>query len=259
MVKKTFLPVISIILMITPLFSAQPFYKQGFSTQQIRLGFDVAFFERTITWGEDQNETSSMKNLMFLLKPGYELMEGTRISAVLGYSLSNFDEMIFRKLPFSLELNTGNIDGVVLGGEAEVRIGNFSRFTLSATGQFIYYLGFKEDWEIPGLNVEGTATGNPSWAQLTAGPNFSFHVNDYLRPYLAVYYDILWGKFKMNQKIEELSGEQEMKIESKSNLNLSIGTLYEIIDRVDLKAEATLLPLEEQIGLKLLIGVMVSF
>jgi len=259
MTKKTFSLVVTIFLITVPLLSADQYYQQGFSTRQIRVGLEAEFFDRTITWGEDQSETSSLQNFLFLLKPGYELMEGTSLNAVIGYSLSNFNDMIFRKLPFSLELNTGNIDGIVFGGEAKVRIMEFSDFTLGARGQFIYYIGFQEQWEIPGLAVEGTATGNPHWARLTAGPKISLNLTEYLRPFLTVNYDLLWGQFKMNEDIEDLSKEQEMKIEAKSNFNFSIGTLYEIIDRLDLKAEAFLFPLEEQIGFSIVVGAIYSF
>jgi len=245
--------------MAWPLLSADQLFQRGFSTQQIRLGIEAEFFDRMITWGEDQNETSSLQSFLFLFKPGYEIIEGTSIRAVMGYSFSNFNDMIFRELPFSLELNTGNIDGLALGGEAMIQIIRFSDFTLSARAQFIYYLGFQEQWEIPDLAVEGTATGNPNWARLTAGPKISFNVSEYLRPYLTANYDILWGKFKMDEQIEDISKQQEMKIEAKSNLNFSVGTLYEIIDRLDLKAELSLLPLEKQIGLSIVIGASYSF
>ncbi|MBD3413728.1 MAG: hypothetical protein GF421_04755 [Candidatus Aminicenantes bacterium] len=259
MTKKTFLPVIIILLITSPSLSATQFYQQGFSVEQIRLGLDAEFFDRMITWDEDQSETSSLRSYLFSLSLGYEILEGTSVTAVLGYSLSNFDDMIFNKLPFSLELNTGHIDGIVFGGKALIEIINLADFTLSARGQFIYYLGFEEQWDIPGLNVEGTANGNPSWARLTAGPKISFHATPYLRPYVTVNYDRLWGKFKMTETIEELTGEQEIKIESQSYFNFSIGTLYEIIDRLDLKAEATLLPLEDQIGLGIAVGALYSF
>lgn len=259
MTKKIFLSITTIFLTAWPLFSASQFYRGEFSTKQIKLGMEAGFFDRKITWGKDQGETSSLQSYLFLLKPGYELMEGTSVSAVIGYSLSNFNDMIFRELPFSLELNTGNIDGVTLGGEAVIRIIEFYDLTVSARGQFIYYLGFQEQWEIPGLAVEGTATGNPSWAHLTAGPMISFEFNDYLRPYLTANYDLLWGQFKMDEQIEDLSKEQEMKIEAKSNLNISIGTLYEILDKLDLKAEASVLPLEKRVGLSIVIGAKYSF
>ena len=259
MAKKTFLSGIILLLIAWPLLSAEQFFQDGFSTRQIRLGMEAEFFDRMITWGEDQNESSSLQSFLFLLKPSYELIEGTSVSGIIGYSLSNFNDMIFRELPFSLELNTGNIDGLALGGETVIQIIKFSDFILSARGQFIYYLGFKEQWEIPDLAVEGTATGNPYWARLTAGPKISFNVNDYLRPYVTANYDLLWGQFKMNEQIKDLSKEQEMKIEAKSYLNFSLGTLYEIIDRLDLKAEVSLLPLEKQIGLSIVVGARYSF
>jgi len=259
MAKKISLSVLTLFLIAWPLMSADQFFQGGFSSQQIKLGIEAEFFDRAITWGEDQNETSSLQSFLFLFKPGYELMEGTHVSAVIGYSLSSFNELIFRELPFSLELNTGNIDGLAFGGEALVQIVRISDFTLSARGQFVYYLGFQEQWDIPDLAVEGTATGNPNWARLTAGPKVSFNISEYLRPYLTVNYDLLWGKFKMDEQIEDISKEQEMKIEAKSNLNFSIGTLYEIIDRLDLKAELSLLPLEKQIGLSVVIGAHYSF
>ncbi len=259
MTKKTLLSVIIIFMVgIPPLAEAQ-FHDYTFTTRQIRLGIEGEFIDRMITWGEDQSETSTLKSYLFLCKPGYEIREGTTIRAILGYSLSNFNEMVFRELPFSLELNTGNIDGLALGGEALIKIIEISRLTISARGQFITYIGFKDQWDIPDLNVEGTATGNPFWSRFTAGLKISYQVTEYLRPYITANYDTLWGKVKMKEEIEELTKEQEIKIESKSNFNFSIGTLYEIIDRLDLKVEAFMLPFEDDIGLGITLGAIYSF
>jgi len=259
MAKQICLSVMIISLITVPLFSSPQSYQPEISSKHIKLGIEAEFFDRLIKWDENLDQTSSLKSYLFLLKPGYEIIEGTFVSAVLGYSLSNFDQMIFRELPFSLELNTGYIDGIALGGNVLARIIDYSDFTLTVRGQFIYYMGFKDQWEIPGLNVEGTATGTPSWARLAAGPKVSFHVSEYLRPYVSAQYDRLWGTFNMEEEIEELSGEQDMKIESKSCINFSVGVLYEIIDQLDLKAEASVLPLESSIGLSIMAGAIYSF
>ena len=259
MTKKTILSVIIILAVAMPPLAEAQFHDYKFTTRQIRLGIEGEFIDRMITWGEDQSEMSSLKSYLFLCKPGYEIREGTTIRAILGYSLSNFNEMVFKELPFSLELNTGNIDGLALGGEVMIKIIKISRFTLSARGQFICYIGFTEQWDIPDLNVEGTATGNPSWSRFTAGPKISYQATEYLRPYITINYDTLWGKVKMKEEIEELTGEQEMKIESKSNFNFSVGTLYEIIDRLDLKIEAFILPFEDNVGLGIALGAIYSF
>lgn len=259
MTKKTVLSVIIILAVAMPPLAEAQFHDYTFTTRQIRLGIEGEFLDRLITWGEDQSETSTLRSYLFLCKPGYEIREGTTIRAILGYSLSNFNEMVFRELPFSLELDTGNIDGIALGGEALIRLIKISRFSISARAQFVTYIGFKDEWGLPGLNVEGTATGNPYWSRFTAGPKISYQVTEYLRPYLIVNYDTLWGKVKMKEEIEELTGEQETTIESKSSINFSIGTLYEIIDRLDLKVEAGILPFEEGVGLSIALGAFYSF
>ncbi len=259
MTKKIWLSVIIILVVALPPLAEAQFQDYTFTARQIRLGIEGEFIDRMITWGEDQSEMSSLKSYLFLCKPGYEIREGTSVRAILGYSLSNFNEMVFRELPFSLELNTGNIDGLALGGEALIKIIKISRITISARGQFIYYLGFKEQWSLPELNVEGTATGNPSWSRFSVGPKISYQATDYLRPYITVNYDTLWGKVKMNEEIEELTGEQETKIQSKSNFNFSVGTLYEVINRLDLKIEAFILPLEKDVGLGIALGAIYSF
>ncbi len=64
---------------------------------------------------------------------------------------------------------------------------------------------------------------------------------------------------RLVEEIEQLTGEQEMKIESKSNFNFSVGTLYEIIDRLDLKIEAFILPFEDNVGLGIALGAIYSF
>jgi len=48
-------------------------------------------------------------------------------------------------------------------------------FEINAAGKVLYYKGLKQQWPIPGLSVDGTANGKPSWLNVQAGPVFDIH------------------------------------------------------------------------------------
>ena len=105
------------------------------------LGFE--FFSRTVGWnGDNENKyTSKLKSYLFTLKMEFEIQEGLFLDLLLGYSSSNYDEMVFRELPFSVELDVGGISGYLFGGEIHKNLISPGDFKIGVFGQFAFYLG----------------------------------------------------------------------------------------------------------------------
>ena len=220
------------------------------------LGFE--YFSRTIKWDEEES-SSKLKSYFFTFGVEYELRKGFSLSAFLGYGFSDYDALIFRKLPFSLELDVGGMGGFILGGEIKKSILSVENFEIEGLGQFVYYLGGKEEWEIQGLNVEGTANGKPHWMRAQIGPMIVYKGGDSLRPYLFLSFNTLWGTFKMEQTIEDLRGKEDKKISAKSLVNISLGVLYEITEALGFKGEANIMPYKGGVDLGLMIRAIYSF
>jgi hypothetical protein len=208
---------------------------------RIKPGIHFEYFRRKMTW-DDKKYSSDLKSYLFALNAEFEIQEGFSLHAIVGYSLSNFDTLVFRQLPFSVELDVGNIDGYVLGAEIKKNLIYFNDFEVGAYGQFIYYLGKEKEWDLPGLVVEGTATGKPTWMRASLGPVFTYTGFDSFSPYLRLCYNNLWGKFRMTQNIQTLEGTEEKDLKSKSLLDASLGSIFSFTDRLFLKGEVHILP-----------------
>ena len=208
---------------------------------RINTGAHIEYFARDLTWDEEQF-TSELKSTILALNFEIEINEGFSISALAGYALSNYDSLIFRQLPFSVELDAGNIQGYIFGGEVRKSLFQVNDFEIGVYGQFIYQLGKEKSWDIPGLSVAGTVTGKPTWMRASAGPYIKFTGFAYFSPYMAVGYNNLWGKFEMKQKIETLEGTEEKELDSKSLIDITIGSIISLSDNFFLKGEVHVLP-----------------
>lgn len=229
-----------------------------FQNISIRSGFGFEYFSRTITWDEDKY-SSKLKSYFFTFNTEFELQNGLSMNAFLGYSLSNYDSLMFRKLPFSIELEAGEIGGFIFGGEIKKSVIRIKDLSVEGLGQFSYYLGTRKEWEIPGLNVTGTVEGKPSWIRVAVGPVFIYKGSDSFYPYLYLSYNKLWGTFKMDQTVEDLKGSENKEISEESSFSSSLGTIYKITDTFSIKGEASLIPRQNGIDLGFMLRAMYSF
>lgn len=228
-------------------------------------GLDISFYagigfeylNRSITW--DEGQVSTLKANLFTLKPGVVFRDAIALNAILGYSLASYDSMIFRQLPFSVELDMGNVSGYVLGIELDVFIYNFGDFEIGAQGQFVYYLGMEKEWEISGLAVDGNVTGKPSWQRYYFGPKLTYTGLDYFYPYLLVSYNHLTGKYSLNQVIQDLSGSEEKSISAQGQFCFAAGADYEFMEKFKIRGELSIIPHSENVDIGFLITALYSF
>ena len=125
-------------------------------------------------------------------------------------------------------------------------------------GQFVYYFGAEEEWEIPGLNVKGTAKGKPNWQRSIIGLNLKYTEFDYFNPYLFLSYKRLQGTYTMKQTIQELTGSEEKKITGKGKFSTSVGIVYDLFRTINIKAEVIVMPFTGGVDLGFMIGAFYS-
>lgn len=219
------------------------------------LGFE--YMHRTIDWGDDTS--SAMKSLLLTISAEIELQDGFSLTAIAGYSMANFESLIFREVPLSVDLEVGNIGGVVLGAEVEKSLFFWREFTFFGKARLLSYLGSDSEWSIPGLNVEGSLKGKPNWMQGQIGPSVVYEGLDDFRPYLYVQYNRLWGTFQLDETILDLKGTEEKTISGKSVICTGLGTTYALTDDFVLKAETAVMPYRGGVDWSFMVKFQYSF
>ncbi|MBS3818736.1 hypothetical protein KGY73_04450 [bacterium] len=255
---KKYLCAFVLILSFTCFSYAQFGYDFSYKDMKIKPGIGLEYFTRTISW-DDQTHSSTLRSYFLTLNTKIEFQWGFSITPVLGYSLSNFDGLVFRKLPISLELDVGDIKGLIFGGEVKQNFITIEEIQFGARGEFLYSYGLKEDWTIPGLIVEGTVEGRPSWKRILVGPILKYRGFDYFSPYVFVGYDQLWGTFSMKETIQDLEGSEDKKIKGKGFVSASVGAVYELTDKFHIQAESRLTPYEQGADFGILLKLNYTF
>ncbi len=240
--KRLFFSVLVILFFLSHMSLAQEKQEQNPDQRDfINFGLSAEYFNLTIGWDEELN-TSKLKSYLFSTNTEIYIFDGFSIHIILGYSLSNFNDLIFRQLPFSVELGVGKIDGLLVGSEINKRLFYLSEFEISLQGQFIYYFGFNNEWEMPDLNVDGTIVGSPAWTRAQIGPNIKYNGLNNVSPFFSVKYNKLWGTFTVEQNIQDLSGIEEKKITGKSSFTFSAGSEYEMTSNFSMMGALSVMP-----------------
>jgi hypothetical protein len=242
--KPCILSTVLMLFVFTSLSYAQeptPDYSDG-NKWSAALGFE--YFKSTISWDED-SLISPLKTYLMTFHVNYEILDGLNLGGIFGYASSDYESLTFRDLPISLTMDKGTIGGMLFGGEAAFTFYETDSFDFSVLGQYIYYNGGQKQWDIPGLTVDGTATGEPKWSRLTAGISFRYLAADPFLPYLNIAYSSLSGTFAMEESIQTLNRTEEKKISAVGNFMIGVGGIYDFSDSLSLQLEADLTPYGE--------------
>ncbi|MGB8951310.1 MAG: hypothetical protein WCC06_01400 [Candidatus Aminicenantales bacterium] len=238
---------IFLVLLLTCLTAAPSRAQDQEEKMAVKSGFGFEIFSRTLSWDEDKY-TSRVLSYFGILDLKFELHRGLFLSALVGYSSSNFNGLTFRQLPFSVtfEDQGGVVNGYLVGAEINQKVyEKLDSYEIGLLAQFVLYSGIKKSWEITDLNEPGILEGKPHWMRAMVGPVFCYKGYEYWSPYIFIHYNKLWGKFELTETIVDLVGTEEKKISGKSVLGLSIGTMYEPSSRFLIKGEVTLLPFDK--------------
>lgn len=267
MKKGRFFLVPLLSLVFLPLSFAQSEEEGLIQKMTIKPGIGFEYFSRNVDisskhaegeW-EEEDTDSRLKSTFLTLSIEFGLQGGFTLTPIIGYSVSDYDSLVFRKLPFSIELGVGGIKGYLVGAELKKDLISVRNFVLEASGQIMYYAGQKQEWPVTELNVEDSVKGKPYWLRGTIGPIVIYKGFDYVYPYLGISYSRLWGKFEMEQEILDLTGEEEKKIIGKGNLVLSPGVIYELTGALSVKGEANLIPQKNEVDFGIILRVLYSF
>jgi hypothetical protein len=240
--------------------SAQDEEEGMFRAVSITPGVGYEFFSRTITWDNDQY-TSKLKSYFFTFNTEFEFGKGFFFNAILGYAIpgSSYNDLTFRELPLSVELDVGTIKGYLVGTEIKKSFIYAKDLKVDLLGQFLYYMGSKKEWEIPDFVVEGTVEGDPSWMRASIGPVFTYTGFDAFYPYVYLNFNKLWGKFKMVQTMEDLTGSEDKKISGASSFGASLGSIFKLTDVFSIKTEASFIPHGDTVDFGLTVRALYSF
>lgn len=225
----------------------------------IKAGLGFEYFSRKIAW--DEKYSSELKPILLTFNLELEPRNGLIINTILGYSFSNYLGLIFRELPFSLEIGeeTKIIRGYLFGAEIKKDLISSENLEIEGLGQIFYYFGSKQEWEVKGLAESGTAQGRPKWWRVSIGPVFTYKRFASIYPYLYLNLNKLWGTFKVKEKVGDLEGTENQKISSKSLFSTALGFIYELTSTLSIKGEANFLPYKNGTDLGVMIKVMYSF
>lgn len=225
---------------------------------KLMAGFGLDYVSRTIDW-KGEAQSSRLKSWSAGLRFDMEIAEGFNLDLMAGISFSDCGGMIFRKLPFSLEYQAGDIQGVMLGGNLAKRLFSSGDFEMEVWGQFVSSIGSMKKWKLEGLAVEGEAAGRLTWFEASAGPRLFYRGYENVSPYLAVLYCPLWGSFQMDETIMELEGAEKKDIRGDGFVRVSLGCIWDIAGKLSLRAEAGAVPRKGAADLGASLGLLFAF
>lgn len=237
----------ALIALCLPRFSFSQF--QDEPSLRIKPGIHFEYFSRKITW-DDKTHTSDVKSFMIALNTEFEMEWGLSLNGIVGFAMTSFDGLVFRQLPFSVELEVGSIEGFILGAELKKSLFSLNNLEIGVFGQIVHNIGIKKDWDITVLSVQGTVTGKPTWTRASVGPEFRYTGWERFYPYLRVGYNKLWGTFKMDQAIQTLSGTEKKEINEKNVFEGTLGSILELGKGFSLKGEIRMIPYSGGIDLE---------
>ncbi len=210
-------------------------------SRYLKSSLGVEYFSRTIVWDEDLY-SSKLKAAIGVLRAEFEFQKGFTIGAFAGYTLSNFNGLVFRQLPFSIDYEAGNIGGVLWGADLDIILFGVGDYEIGAAAQFVMSLRSSADFEILNLNQKGDLVAKRNWNRALGGPVIRYTGYENFTPFLWLAYNRLWGTFTLSESIVELEGTEEKTIAGKGIIGITVGTIYEPSPKFKLKAEVTALP-----------------
>ncbi len=156
-------------------------------------------------------------------------------------------------------MDVGTIKGYLVGAEIKKSLIYAKDLQVDVLGQFFYYMGTKKEWEIADLVVEGTVEGDPSWMRASIGPVFTYSGFDAFYPYLYLNFNKLWGKFKMVQTIQDLTGSEDIKISGASSFSTALGSIFKLTEVFSIKTEVSFIPHNDVVDFGFTVRMMYSF
>ncbi len=220
------------------------------------LGLRFDFLNRGIKW---DGVKSTLKGLNLVAEARGKNLGGTvDLLLFAGLGNSKLNGAIFNQLPITLDYQAGGINGLVLGLAADWPLVQASDFRLGLTADFTTWIGFNKKFAIEGFTFPGEAKAEPGWSQAGGGIFAAYEGYENIEPFLSVKVSALWGKFKITENIQDLSGEESKSLKGSGLLGISLGCHLKLTDKLYLTPVAEFYP-ASKFGLTGSLGLFYAF
>ena len=225
-----------------------------------RPGLEFEYGSRTVGWTEnDQESTSKMSFWLAGFVLEYRIQPGFSVAARVGYTSTSFEGLTFRRLPLSIAFEAGGISGLLLGAEVTKSLYAGESYGVDVIGQFLASVGFSKKWDIPGLAVEGSVQGKPTWMRASVGPVLAYRGWEAITPFFFPRLDYIWGTFGLEEIVQDLEGNEQKDLKGKALFGLGLGTDFDISPRLCLRGEAAVYPRGGGTDFSIMIRTLYSF
>ncbi|MCX6566371.1 MAG: hypothetical protein NTW38_08125 [Candidatus Aminicenantes bacterium] len=221
---------------------------------RIQAGVGAEVFSRSIVWDE-RTGSSILKVGLGMIRVGLELPGGASFALLAGYGGNNWNGLVFRELPFSIDYEAGSLGAILLGTDIDVPLFKPGKWEIGASGRFLFSFGSSGEWTLTGLQQIGAFDGRANGLMIQAGPTLTYRGFETFSPFATLFYDGLSATFTMNENIDPLVGTEKKKIKGQGAVGASVGILFEPSPAFRLKAEGFLVPYTKlEGGLKFNVG-----
>lgn len=210
----------------------------------LQTGFHVEVFSRTLTWDEG-GRSSRIVAPLAAFSVAYKFRPGLSLGVLAGYSLPNWNGLVFRGLPFSIDYEAGSIGGFLLGAEIDASLFKTGYWELTASARYSASLGGAKTLPISGLAVDGALDMQGTWMRIQAGPVLTYRGFELFSPFFSLAYDHFWGRFEMTETVEDLIGTERKTVSGAGNIAASFGTIFKPSSFFYLKIAGTLIPFKK--------------
>lgn len=210
----------------------------------LRTSFQVEVFSRTLVWDEGAR-SSRILAPWAAFSVDYRLLPGLSLGVLAGYSLPNWNGLVFRGLPFSIDYEAGSTGGFLLGAEIDASLFKTGFWELNASARTSIFLGGAKTLPITGLAVDGALDVQGTWMRIQAGPVLIYRGFELFSPFFSLAYDHFWGHLEITETIEDLTGTERKAVSGAGNIAASFGTSFEPSPFFSLKIEGTLIPFKK--------------
>jgi hypothetical protein len=246
--RRTRTAAAALVLLLSPALGPRPtFAEESEPTKKWKPVLSLEFHSRTIVW--DEKARSSNLGSAFLAA-GIEarIVRGWSATFFGGVSLANWNGLVFRTLPFSVEYQAGPRTGFLAGASTKATFARLGSWDLGLEARFLASLGTAKSLDLVGLNEAGTAEVRGTWFRLQAGPVLTYRGLPTLSPFAWLGLDRLWGRCLMEENIRDLSGSEEKTVTGKGWVSAGGGFFWELGPSFGLGFEASALPFKKSGG-----------
>jgi hypothetical protein len=234
-------PFAGLVIVLAAVLLAAPPARGASERVVLATGLVADYFTRTVTWEGDENP-SKMSGPVLSVRQDFRFRDGLSVSLSAGLSLSDFDGLVFRGLPISLEYGSGSMRGVAVGAEVRARLAKSGDFEIKGVGRVVSSFGLGRTWPLEGFAVPGETTGRVNWTEASVGPEVSYLFFGKFVPSLEVFVRGLWADFKMDQTLEELTGSETKRVKADIAIGVSLNGEVAVSERLTLTVRGGILP-----------------